>query len=350
MTGIVLGSAEPTRLLSHLAAYGLAAIVEDSGAAGVVLSWTRGMNPRPWVATRDLDADAIATIVQQHAARHAGPDAWLWRDVPAAPGRGLMSPRISTIGDAQGWTDLQRARHEVLDQLVASDARLDQRLLQALGEPAYWRFDATGKPRQDEGASQLDMTPRNQGSELVGTRLRKLAAAVAKRDPEQVLDGLTGACVRDEAAGRDAQESRSANGLAPVGPVDNALAWCALWGVSQLPLALRGNGAAVTTGHVGRPGHGACYAPAWSSPWSLARVRTVLASEQLRTVAKAAVSRTDHDAPAGPADALTTDAARLWLRARGVLAVFTFPIGRHGSTKAPERRAERGRHHPLTPR
>jgi CRISPR-associated protein Csb3 len=160
MTGIVLGSADPTRLLSHLAAYGLAAIIEDSGAAGVVLSWTRGMNPRPWVRTRDLDADAIATIVHQHAAHHAGPDSWLWRDVHDASGRGLMSPRISAIEGAQGWTDLQRARHEVLDHLIASTARLDQRLVQALGEPAYWRFDA-GKPRQDEGASQLDMTPRN---------------------------------------------------------------------------------------------------------------------------------------------------------------------------------------------
>lgn len=47
MTDFVLTAADPERMLSHMALYGLAAIVEDSGTEDVRLSWTAGMAPRP---------------------------------------------------------------------------------------------------------------------------------------------------------------------------------------------------------------------------------------------------------------------------------------------------------------
>jgi len=125
------------------------------------------------------------------------------------------------------------------------------------------------------------MQPRNIGSEFVGTRLRKLADAIAARTTGQILGGLLGDSVRDEAGG-DAADSRTATGLAGPGPTDNALAWCALWGISQLPLAMRIKGIAVTTGHQGRGRQEFFYVPVWQSPWRPARLRAMLASTQLR--------------------------------------------------------------------
>lgn len=95
------------------------------------------------------------------------------------------------------------------------------------------------------------MQPRNQGSEFVGTRLRKLAATVAQRDTAKILAGLTGQSVDDE-LGENSPGSRTATGLASPGPADNALAWCALWGISQFPFAMRINDTAETSGHFSR--------------------------------------------------------------------------------------------------
>src|SRR5690606_8685909 len=97
--------------------------------------------------------------------------------------------------------------------------------------------------------------PRNRGSEIVGTRLRTLAAKVADRSPQAVASGLRGTVVRDE-AGNDEPDSRTPTGLAPPGPTYNALAWCALWGISQFPVAMRvstggRSGTAITSGHLG---------------------------------------------------------------------------------------------------
>jgi hypothetical protein len=80
-------------------------------------------------------------------------------------------------------------------------------------------------------------------------------------------------------------------GLAGPGPTDNALAWCALWGISQLPLAIRIRSIAVTTGHLGRGRQEFFYVPVWQSPWRPARLRAMLASTQLRI---AASSGLDH--------------------------------------------------------
>ncbi len=142
------------------------------------------------------------------------------------------------------WQLVQQSRWEVLDELTTAGHHwLDLRFLAALGEPCYWSFNRKGDALQDDGASRLEMQPRNQGSEFVGTRLRKLAATVAQRDAAKILAGLTGQSVDDE-LGDNTPGSRTATGLASPGPTDNALAWCALWGISQFPLAMRINGTA----------------------------------------------------------------------------------------------------------
>jgi CRISPR-associated protein Csb3 len=220
--------------------------------------------------------------------------------------------------------------------------------------------DRQDRIQQDNAASRLEMQPRNVGSEFIGNRLRKLAAAVAARDTTQIVSGLLGQSVRDEAGG-DAADSRTATGLAAPGPTDNAVAWCALWGISQLPLAMRVQAdpriptTAVTTGHIGRSRNEWFYTPIWETPWRPARIRTILAAAQTLTVASEGLDRNARQLPSdGPgktapmATGTEITAARRWLADRHITGIIRFPIERFGSDNAPERRAMRGQ--PITVR
>lgn len=333
---------DPSVALSHLALYGLGAILADAGYE-VRLSWTKQVRARPCLTGPELDGERIGVAVRDHAARRTDRGDWLNCDVTLkGSARGLMSPRLTQFPDRQTWQRVQQARHAVLDQLTAQQRHLDLQLIGALGEPAYWSLDDKQQTRPDDGASRWEMQPRNQGSEIVGSRLRKLAAAVATRTPAQVTTGLQGSTVDDE-IGNDKPDSRTPTGLATPGPTDNALAWCALWGISQLPIAMRvstGNrpAPAISTGHIGRSRREWFYTPVWHQQWHPARLRSMLASGQLRTAAYAGLPLPARDQP--PATAIT--AARGWLTARQVVALMRFPIERFGSGNAPERRAMRG--------
>ncbi|GAA4584805.1 hypothetical protein GCM10023194_25640 [Planotetraspora phitsanulokensis] len=329
MNGITLGG-DPRRLITHLALYGLAAICADAGHTDLRISWTTGMRPRPHL---DMHPDTAADIVHAHA-RDCD---WVKETINlAGTPRGLMSPRLTAISTDDGWQELQDRRHKVLDTLTAARAVLGLRFLGALGEPAYWRFDKrTGKRVQDDAANRLEMQPRNTGAEFVGSRLSKIAEKVAARTTSQILDGLLGRHVRDEVSG-DAPDSRSATGLDAPGPADNAVVWCALWGISQIPIALRTGGPALTSVSVrnSRPEHFAV--PMWRIPWHPARLRSILASAQFQAVAAALARREVPD-----------ENPRLWLTSRGVTAIITFPVTISGSDKAPERRAGAGQLHPI---
>ncbi|MFN2495140.1 MAG: hypothetical protein ABR608_04430 [Pseudonocardiaceae bacterium] len=330
MTRLLLAGCDSRVLLSHVALVGLGAILEEAGA-GPRLGWTAGMAPTP--VLHGCPPEQVAAAVRAHAVRHADPDSWVGRTLmDRRKHRGLMSPRLATLAIPDGWRELEEGRHEAIDVLTAHRAELDLRMLGALGRPAYWRMYQRQR-RQDDGASRWEMQPRNQGSEFVGTRLRPLALAVAARSDAQVRDGLIGAEVVDEVGG-DRPDSRTPTGLSAPGPTDNALAWCALWGFSQFPLGLRAGHTAGTSGHVGPAVAGAFYTLTWRGTWRMARLRSMLASRQARDVAD---SQTANRADAHPA--LSNRPAQNWLADRGVTAVLCFPVTRHGSDSAPERRA-----------
>ncbi|MGH3437220.1 MAG: hypothetical protein ACRDRN_12215 [Sciscionella sp.] len=333
MTRFVLAGSDSRVLLSHLALTGLGAILEETGA-DPQLGWTTGMAPRPMV--EGCLPEQIAAAVLAHAADHAQPDSWVSARLPGRGKlRGLMSPRLSTLAVRAGWRQLEHQRHDTIDAVTEQRAELDLRMIGALGRPAYWRMRQRQR-RQDEGASRWEMQPRNQGSEFVGTRLSPLAHAVAARSDAQVLDGLTGATPVDE-IGHDKADSRTPTGLAAPGPTDNALAWCALWGLSQFPLALRVRDTAITSGHVGSAGKGCFHTLIWTGAWRMARLRSLLASRQSRQVAESQLP--DQDDQPSVTGLLGDEAARSWLTARGVTAVLCFPVSRYGSDSAPERRA-----------
>jgi CRISPR-associated protein Csb3 len=342
MTGIILGRSEVYLALSHLALYGLGAILEDAGH-DVRLSWAGHHDPRPCVAAPDVDEEQIAAAVQAHATYHTSDASWIARGITLhGKDRGLMSPRLSAFGDDETWQRVQLARHRVVDLLTEQRRRLDLRMVAALGEPAYWSRNAKGEIQQDDGASRWEMQPRNQGSEIVRPRLRSLAAAVAAPEPAAVAAGLTGSPLPDRRGRAPAPLSHTV-GLTATGEADGALVWCALWGISQLPVAPRTSsgrrsGTARTTGHIGRSRNEWFYTPVWHQPWRPARLRTILASAQLRTIASSDLELPERDKPTAPA----IDASRRWLAALGVVGVVRFPIQRFGSDNAPERRAMRG--------
>ena len=287
-------------------------------------------------------------MVSGHAGQAADRGSWLHRSITLkGSSRALMSPRLTTFGDETTWRRAQENRHKVLDSLTDQGRWLDLRFLAALGEPCYWITDRQGAIQQDSAASRLEMQPRNIGSEFVGNRLRKIADAIAARTAAQVLSGLLGGSVRDEAGG-DAADSRTATGLAGPGPTDNALAWCALWGISQLPLAMRIRGMAVTTGHLGRGRQEFFYLPIWRSPWRPARLRSMLTSNQLRVAASSGQNHVGRlmGNPPGATDPAPVPmhteseitAAQHWLAEHGTDGVIRLPIHRFGSDNAPERR------------
>lgn len=336
MSRFLLARSDVRILLSHMALYGLAAILEEGGLTDVRVGWTSAMQSRPWVDGDALSRDIIDDCVRRHAHRRADLDCWVQRDTTLkGSARALMSPRLTPFTEPGAWSRVSEARHRELDTLTDSHAWSDLSYLAALGEPSYWSRNRQDQVLQDDGASRLEMQPRNQGSEFVGNRLRKLAASVGAREAGAVADGLDGTRTVDEIGGQRL-DSRTATGLAGPGPTDNALAWCAMWGIGQVPIAVRPNASATTSCHLGRSRSEWFYAPVWFEPWRPARLRSILASTQLRSAATA-------DLPdRWLIDSVRLRSAQAWLSARGVAGLMRFPIDRFGSDSAPERRAMQG--------
>lgn len=326
MSAFVMAGAEQSVFLHHMAFYGLADILDASGVTGVTLAWD---GSRPVITADQLDPETVERAVRAHI---EGRRPWVTR-TSGPERRAVMSPRLTVFKSDDDWKRHQIAREEILTELTTAQAWSDLRYLAALGEPSYWRFAPRGERLQDDAASRLEMQPRNRGSEFVGNRLRPLAEKLLAREPGRIAAGLDGGTAVDELGGKP--DSVSATGLTTPGPVDNALVWCALWGIGQMPLAMRTDRAAVTSGHLGRSRREWFYVPVWNRPWRPARLRSVLASEQLRRAAATGIPRIG-------TDEVAARAATTWLRARGVVGVLRFPIGRFGSDNAPERRALRG--------
>ena len=348
---LVLESGDHLELLTHMCAYGLGAMVEAATNTPPVLRWTPGMRPRAELHHGELDPLGVASVIHEHAVRLAESSAWPNERLPLAGTKtnlyvAAMSPRISRVRSEQ-WPMLEERRHRVLDHVSQEGSWLELLLLWSFGEPCYWRASRNkkGDLDQDSAASRLELQPRNRGSEIVTTRLAPLATALANRTPEQILAGLTGASGPSDTVGKNAPDSRSAIGFRGPGPVDDAVSWCALCGISQFAInhTLKES---VTAGTVQLGGSGRSewfFVPAWRGSWTPARLRTVLASRQLRVAARGRLGAVGQVPVVSPEIAV----AEQWLGSRGVGAVLGFPVERHGSDNAPERRAQRGRLYPI---
>lgn len=317
----------PEVALSHFAMYGLGLILADQGARKVRIWWADEADARACVGwSGDLDAP---TAVQRHARGHSTQESWVQLTVPhEGADVGLFSPRIKAATSPESWNVLEDARARVLDSPSVSD--LDRLLIGALGEPAHWLCsDRDSQP--DLGATRWEMKTRNRGEEFVRHRLAPLARIVADRSPDQVRSGLSGELVEDE-LGNNSRESRTSTGLANPGPADNALVWCALWGLGLIPLIPQANRMSQTAGSWPRRGvHPRSMAlPVFTRRTSLDHWRTILSSK--------AFDRAAFSEDQGPVAA----ASRARLRERGVTGIVRFPVQVGGSVSAPERMVKLG--------
>ncbi|TVS77666.1 hypothetical protein [Mycobacterium helveticum] len=322
-----------TSALTHFALFGLGGICEAELGVSARVWWTDERIPRPQLDV-GREPQFIADSVHRHAAGRTSPDSWLaLRIEHERKTTAAFSPRIKAPSSPAAWRYLQSARHTALDRLVASRALLDLRMIGALGEPAYWLVDRT----PDGGASRWEMKTRNRGEEFVGNRLAPLAGYVAARQVDEILSGLKGATVNDEAGGNQ-PESRTATGFARPGPVDNVLAWCALWGIAQFPVVphtREQSGTAGTNVPSRRTNPTFVFLPVPTRPITLARLRTVVASRQL------AVAAADPQAVSA-LDEIAVGNSRKWLGDRRIRALVRFPVFVSDNPSAPERQIRDG--------
>jgi len=85
MSEITLGSCAPGALLSHLALYGLAAILESGGITGLRAGWNGSGDRRPYLTGPDLTGEQAAQVVSRHAGQAADRGSWLHRSIARRP-------------------------------------------------------------------------------------------------------------------------------------------------------------------------------------------------------------------------------------------------------------------------
>lgn len=330
---------------AHFTLVGLAAILDNETEQSARLRWTDELLPRAMV-THHLTVEDAASVVVRHAGRHVESPSWITAKIDSGrrAGSSLFTPRGGWPATAKAGTRAEwrafGAERRGARELLHLDA-LDERLLAALGEPAWWRSGPTDE-RPDDGASRWEMKTRNRGEELLANRLAPLGRVVAARTSGDAAAGLTGSRARDE-LGKDARDSRTATGLTTPGPVDSVLAWCALWGLSATmtiaknigpPSASSTRGA---SGSSGVPVDGTTHPrqaalPVFTSPVTVGRWSSTLSSRRFHDWAFGSPQQ----------DRIARAAAGAWLREQGVRAVLQLPIRKVGSASAPERQVLAG--------
>jgi CRISPR-associated protein Csb3 len=338
MTGFVLGS-DYTRALDHFAGYGLSAILEEAGERDVRLHWSEEPAPKLTLSGLRSTPTSVAEAVHAHAVAHCDAESWVQRTTTVkgtskSSEVGLFSPRIATPTGSDAWKDLYANRFESLDDPI-NQGWLDSLMIQALGAPAHWLL-RTQVPEPDRGASRWEMKTRNRGEDFTRNRLALLAKAVANRSTNAVLDGIAGNSIEDE-AGKNDPSSRSATGLTLPGPVDNAMAWCGLWGLSAFRITHRIGRQSFTPGAYPQTGvhPKTMVLPLVTSPTSPAKIRRILRSRAL------------DDAAFGTLESPDQAIGREKLRTDTVSGLVQFAVRVAGSSSAPERQVLSGVYEPL---
>lgn len=326
--------------LSHFAALGLAGILDEDGMGDAVTWWRDGSEPRAIVGSPYDDLE-VGERVLAHARRHCEPDSWVQRVIGsgARAANGLFTARAKAPALTE-WSEYAEKRAEARPTAVTT--YLDEQMQIALGEPAWWRCDKK-ESRPDDGASRWEMKTRNRGEEFLVHRLAPLARFVADRTADTVVAGLAGALVDDE-GGKNKPDSRTGTGLSRPGPVDSAVAWCALWGLHVAPT-------------VQRPGSPAKVRSIGQSPgtWPRNRVQPRAAALPVYTepVTARAFSEVfssryfDVACDWAGAGSPATISARRWLREHGVRGILQLPVWVSDNPSAPERQLHAGTLVPL---
>ena len=315
-------------LLSHMNMLGLSMILEEELGVGTVqCAWSPGIEPKPQIKLKQATIDDVASIVKKHATQHVeAAESWLHAANPAVGS--LFSARTKNPANNEEWGSVLAQRAAVADELRG----IDSDMTVGIGERSWWQFQG-GKRRPDFGASPWEMRTRNGGCEFVADTLLPLARAVSERSVGGIKDGLTGRTLCDE-VGENKADSRTATGLAPLGPADNARAWVALWGISAVPMWKRSTDQSVASAAVpSRRGERGQLLMPMATEWvTVSRWRTALRSRAL-------VDAFQSSTVAELSDAAI---ARALLRSWGFEHLMRFPVFETDNRSAPERRTLQG--------
>jgi hypothetical protein len=213
-----------TLLVTHLAAYGLATVLDAAGIDAFVAHDAESQSFEPVVAfPGDLDTARRAI---RSSAKQLEP--FVERDVePGKTGndrRSAMWARISLAKGHERLAQIIPVRQELVAQADES-SRLAACLVAGVGAPAVWGPETM---KTSAGATALDGVLGNHTSDLVRGVLRWTRRSAAELDPDPFSIGAETPLPADK------------TGWAPPGSlVDYVHQWLAAIGLSMLPVAHR---------------------------------------------------------------------------------------------------------------
>jgi len=247
-------------LASHLAAYGLASVLDAQGERAFVGHDLKSAEVEPFVLTpaalgRVLEcvrcsADVCSDVV----------------NADVNPGQPVLYPRFTKLDRGP---DVLAARESLLEGLDPKGGRLALHLAAGLGAPVTW---GPSRTKPSEGATWLDGVPGNSTSDLVRGLLRRTlpaADALTLQEATALWSGQLRAL---------GDEHRDHTYWAPPeARIHLAHQWLAALGLGVLPVGLRKNGGRTPCCHRGGNGEPRVRLPLFAAPVSLPRLRAVLA-------------------------------------------------------------------------
>ncbi|HLH66171.1 MAG TPA: hypothetical protein VKV27_10750 [Solirubrobacteraceae bacterium] len=249
-------------LVSHLAAYGLAAALEVGGERAFVGCEADSPELEPFVLTSAPPERAVECVRASALACREVVDADIAKDRPAIWARFVTEK-------ARAPRALQ-AREQLLDGVQHG---LSARLVAGLGAPMTWGGE---KATPAQGATRLDGVAGNSTSDFVRGVLRRTRPAAEEADRDELLaiwagdDLLLGA------------EHKDRTGWGPPGiRVHLAHQWLAALGLGQLPVGLTTRGSRTPCCFKLRGEPLTVQLPVCSPPASAPRLRALLARSEL---------------------------------------------------------------------
>lgn len=290
-------------LVSHLAAYGLASVLDEAGEKSHIGHHPDSLETEPQVLTSGSPERVTECV------RNAAVECAAAVDADLGPEQPVIWSRPSNPDRARAALP---EREKILDYLEHRSAAVAAGLLSGLGAPAIWLAD---KPQR--GASALDGVAGNSTSDFVRGVLRGSRPAALAADPAALDAAWTG--VARALALTDDKTLWSPTGT----KVDLVHQWLAGLGLSALPVGLRSDDRAGTPGHWRAGAERGLTLPVLARPVSVARLRALLQLPELTHLA----------AP--------SNAARL--RSLGIRELLTFRVVDQSTPQMTKFSFERGR-------
>lgn len=298
-----------TLMVSHLAAYGLAFVLDDAGIDTFVSHDADSQSFEPVVSFAAERDDARAAI-RESAQRL---EALVEHDVePGKRGnnrRATIWARLSLERTSERLQTVVALRSQLVEEADRAPDHLAAGLLAGLGAPATWGPE---RMKTSAGATAFDGVLGNHTSDFVRGVLRfaRRAAATLETDPFSI-DGL------DEIPG-------DKTGWAPPGTtIDYVTQWLAALGLALLPVAHRPLERSATPTSWRVHGRSGVTLPLLDAPVSTARLRALLALDALRHIHSAVNADSEEDPSVADAARKRTAAADK-LRTFGIDEVVVF--------------------------